>query len=169
MVTDYDVWHEKEEDVAIGSVLEILKRNVSLAIETIRRTAKKIDNNRNCECATALKNAIITDRKKIPAWLRKSLKPLIGKRILVTRAWEQSGETSGLLKNLGAEIVAIPTIDLCPANSFRGLDRAIDRLSGYDWAIFTSANAVHFFMDRFAKKGKDLGDLAGIKFCCNRP
>jgi len=79
MVTDYDVWHEKEEDVAIESVLEILKRDVSLAMETIRRTVKKIETNRTCECATALKNAIITDRKKIPARLRKSLKPLIGK------------------------------------------------------------------------------------------
>jgi len=81
MVTDYDVWHEKEEDVAIESVLEILKRNVSLAMETIRRTAKKINTNRTCECATALQNAIITDRKRIPARLRKSLKPLIGKYI----------------------------------------------------------------------------------------
>jgi len=96
-------------------------------------------------------------------------KPLVGKRILVTGAWEQSGETSGLLKDLGAEVVAIPTIEFAPPTSFKGLDRAIERLSVYDWAIFTSANAVHFFMDRFAKRGKDLSDLAGIKLCAIGP
>jgi len=96
-------------------------------------------------------------------------KPLIGKRILVTRAWEQSGEASGFLKELGAEVVAIPTIDFAPPTSFKGLDRAIERLSVYDWIIFTSANAVHFFMDRLAKRGKDLSDLYGIKLCAIGP
>jgi len=96
-------------------------------------------------------------------------KPLFGKRILVTRAWEQTGETSGLLKDLGAEVVAIPTIEFAPPTSLKALDRAIDRLFVYDWAIFTSANAVHFFMDRFAKKGKDMSDLAGIKLCAIGP
>ncbi len=81
LVTDYDVWHEREEDVTIESVLEILRSNVSLARGIIKRSVGKIRTSRSCICSTALKDAIITERKKIPLKLKRDLKPLIGKYI----------------------------------------------------------------------------------------
>ena len=72
-------------------------------------------------------------------------KPLTGKKILITRARDQSGEFATQLKNLGAEVIEFPTIEIVPPIRWKELDRAIDRLNSYDWVLFTSANGVNFF------------------------
>jgi uroporphyrinogen III methyltransferase/synthase len=81
-------------------------------------------------------------------------KPLTGKKILITRARDQSGEFATQLKNLGAEVIEFPTIEIVPPIRWKELDRAIDRLNSYDWVLFTSANGVNFFWQRFREKGK---------------
>jgi uroporphyrinogen III methyltransferase/synthase len=80
--------------------------------------------------------------------------PLAGKKILITRAREQSGEFASLLKKLGAEVIEFPTIEIVPPLGWRDLDQAIHQLKFYDWVIFTSANGVHFFWQRLKEKGK---------------
>lgn len=80
--------------------------------------------------------------------------PLNGKRILITRAREQSGEFATLLKKTGAEVMELPTIEIVPPLSWKELDRVFPRLRSYDWLIFTSANGVHFFWQRLREKGK---------------
>jgi len=82
-------------------------------------------------------------------------KPLIGRKILVTRARDQSSEFAATLKDLGAEVIEYPTIEILPPYSWKGLDGAIDELNAYDWIIFTSANGVNFFFQRLEEKGKD--------------
>jgi len=77
-----------------------------------------------------------------------------GKRILITRAREQSGEFATLLKKTGAEVMELPTIEILPPFSWKELDRVLPRLRSYDWLIFTSANGVHFFWQRLREKGK---------------
>lgn len=80
--------------------------------------------------------------------------PLSGKKILITRAREQSGEFATLLKKMGAEVVEFPTVEIVPPLRWKELDEAIDRLKSYHWIIFTSANGVHFFWQRLKEKGK---------------
>lgn len=80
--------------------------------------------------------------------------PLIGKKILITRAREQSGEFVALLKKMGGEVIEFPTIEIVPPLGWKDLDRAIHQLKSYDWIIFTSANGVHFFWQRLKEKGK---------------
>lgn len=80
--------------------------------------------------------------------------PLNGKRILITRAREQSGEFATLLKKTGAEVMELPTIEIVPPLFWKELDRVFPRLRSYDWLIFTSANGVHFFWQRLREKGK---------------
>jgi len=82
-------------------------------------------------------------------------KPLIGKRILITRARDQAGAFSSSLKDLGAEVIELPTIEIVPPVSWKGLDRAIDLIDSYHWLIFTSANGVNFFWQRWKEKNKD--------------
>jgi uroporphyrinogen III methyltransferase/synthase len=81
-------------------------------------------------------------------------KPLAGRKILITRAREQSGEFAIHLKRLGAEVIEFPTIEIVPPLRWKELDRAIDRLRSYDWVLFTSANGVNFFWQRLREKGK---------------
>jgi uroporphyrinogen III methyltransferase/synthase len=56
-----------------------------------------------------------------------------------------------------------------PPVSWRPLDRAITRLSKYDWAVFTSVNGVRYFFDRLPIVGCDLRELKGVKICAIGP
>jgi uroporphyrinogen III methyltransferase/synthase len=93
-------------------------------------------------------------------WYEK--KPLFGQRVLVTR--EQSAGFEPL-EELGAEIIAFPTIELVPPETYDALDQAIGKIESYDWLIFTSRNGVKYFFRRFFEEGRDIRDLKGIHIC----
>ena len=80
-VTDYDCWHETEESVTIEMALVNLEKNVATAKGIVRTAAARIPQNRECDCAQALKNAIITAPEKIPRQMKRDLRLLIGKYI----------------------------------------------------------------------------------------
>jgi len=90
-------------------------------------------------------------------------RPLFGRRIVVTRAREQASEFRRMLESLGAETIEFPTIEVIAPETWGPLDRAIEKLHGYDWLVFTSVNGVRFFLDRLQVLGKDVRDLKGIK------
>ncbi|HET9917474.1 MAG TPA: S-methyl-5'-thioadenosine phosphorylase [Candidatus Binatia bacterium] len=79
LATDYDCWNEHAGDVEIEHVLAVLQNNVMLARHTIAAAVTALTAQRVCGCASALKDAIITNRRLIPRKLRQDLKPLIGK------------------------------------------------------------------------------------------
>jgi len=79
LATDYDCWNQAAADVEIEHVLAILTQNVALAQKTVRRVALELPTFRACTCASALKNAIITEPARIPRQVRAKLKPIIGK------------------------------------------------------------------------------------------
>ncbi len=74
--------------------------------------------------------------------------PLTGKRILITRARQQAGRLAESLEALGAEIIRLPTIEIVPPESYADLDAALEAISGFDWLIVSSANAVAALADR---------------------
>ena len=78
-VTDYDVWHISEKPVTVEMVVEILNRNASIAQQAIVNLVKQFRSERTCECNRALKNAIITDPRVIPAETRQRLGILVDK------------------------------------------------------------------------------------------
>lgn len=75
-------------------------------------------------------------------------------RILVTRAPHQASELADRLRALGAEPVMIPTIEIAEPTSFAALDKAVAEISGFDWVVFTSANAVAPFASRLPRHGR---------------
>ncbi|MBM4044218.1 MAG: S-methyl-5'-thioadenosine phosphorylase [Planctomycetes bacterium] len=81
LVTDYDVWHETEEDVTVDAIIQNLLKNVETAKAVIKLAVPRIAAERKCHCPNALATAIITDKKSIPPKLRKKLKLLIGKYV----------------------------------------------------------------------------------------
>jgi uroporphyrinogen III methyltransferase/synthase len=87
-------------------------------------------------------------------------KPLFGKRVIVTRARTQAGSLSERLDELGAEIIEIPTIEICPPASFKEVDDALHRIKEYHWIIFTSVHGVHYFFERWGLLNKDIRELA---------
>ena len=78
-VTDYDCWHEGHASVNIEMVIANLKKNVERAKSVLRKLVTAVPGERDCACATALKDAIITDTKLIPAKRKQELALLIGK------------------------------------------------------------------------------------------
>lgn len=81
LATDYDCWHETEEDVSVDAVLAVLRDNVAKAQEILHASVKRVPRNRDCHCARALENAIITDTDRIPTSVKKDLDILIGKYV----------------------------------------------------------------------------------------
>ncbi|MFQ5790777.1 MAG: S-methyl-5'-thioadenosine phosphorylase [Acidobacteriota bacterium] len=79
LVTDYDCWHESEEDVTVEAVIENLNKNAETARRMIAETVRRLPFERDCECASALKYAIITQAEFIPEKAKRDLAPLIGK------------------------------------------------------------------------------------------
>jgi len=79
LVTDYDVWHETEEDVTVEAVVAILLENAAMAKGILRRAVRAIPSARTCPCPHALRDAIITARDRIPPATRERLKLLVGK------------------------------------------------------------------------------------------
>ena len=79
LATDYDCWHETEEDVSIEAVLGLLRKNVENSKRIVREVARRLPGKGSCGCDESLRHAIITDRKKIPAPARRKLALLIGK------------------------------------------------------------------------------------------
>jgi 5'-methylthioadenosine phosphorylase len=78
-VTDYDSWQEKSEKFTVDTILNIQHRNTDTIRKIIKLAVARIPEKRDCGCATALKDAIVTDRKLIPAEPRKKLDLLLGK------------------------------------------------------------------------------------------
>lgn len=92
-------------------------------------------------------------------------KPLAGRTVVVTRAASQAGEFVAELESYGAKVIVCPTIEIAEPESYERLDEAIDHLYGYDWIIFTSANAIDFFLRRLNTRGVKVEDLDEIKVC----
>ena len=89
-------------------------------------------------------------------------RPLFGRRIVVTRATQQAQALSEKLRELGADVMQMPAtliarLDLTP------LRRAIGEVSGYDWLILTSQNAVSIFWEQLLGESRDARALAGLK------
>ncbi|MGD2186441.1 MAG: uroporphyrinogen-III C-methyltransferase [Desulfobacterales bacterium] len=100
--------------------------------------------------------------------LRPTLKwfesrPLLGKRIVVTRARQQASDLVRRLSDLGAECLEYPTIKIIAPQDPEPLQQAIKNLPAYDWIVFTSVNGViHFFEQLFAA-GKDVRALGRMQ------
>ena len=91
-------------------------------------------------------------------------RPLMGKRIVITRAREQASDLVSMLSELGADCLECPAIKVVPPDDFEPLDAAIENIAEYDWLIFTSVNGVAFFFDRLFNYHKlDVRALGNIK------
>ncbi|MGI9022052.1 MAG: uroporphyrinogen-III C-methyltransferase [Acidimicrobiales bacterium] len=92
------------------------------------------------------------------AWFET--RPLLGRKVVVTRAATQASGLVDALRRSGAEVVHLPTIEIVdPADGGEALARAAGRVRDFDWVTFTSVNAVGRF---FARLG-DARALADTK------
>ncbi len=81
LVTDYDCWHPDHDQVTVDMIVANLMQNAKTAQQVIADAVDHLPFERTCECATALKHAIITRPEAIPATVKRELAPLIGRYI----------------------------------------------------------------------------------------
>jgi 5'-methylthioadenosine phosphorylase len=79
LVTDYDCWHPDHDHVTVEMVIANLQQNAATAQQIIAGTVERLPFERTCECATALKFALITRPDAVPALTAAELAPLVGK------------------------------------------------------------------------------------------
>ncbi|MCC6524325.1 MAG: uroporphyrinogen-III synthase [Polyangiaceae bacterium] len=81
--------------------------------------------------------------------------PLFGRRVLVTRAAHQAGDTAALLRSRGAEPLLFPVIALEPPPEPERVTAAVRELSAYALVAFTSENAVRALFEELDRQDKD--------------
>jgi uroporphyrinogen-III synthase len=85
--------------------------------------------------------------------------PLVGVRVVVTRAAHQATGLVRAFAEAGAEVETLPLLEVVPPADPEPLARAASNIATYQWIVFTSANAVDAFLPRLA--GSPAEALAG--------
>jgi uroporphyrinogen III methyltransferase/synthase len=100
-------------------------------------------------------------------WYEK--RPLLGKRIVVTRTRKQASALSNKLRALGAYVIELPTIRIESPTNLREFAELVQDAHVYDWIIFTSANGVEAFFDIFFKLYDDMREIGGARIAAIGP
>jgi uroporphyrinogen-III synthase len=95
--------------------------------------------------------------------MTESPRPLLGRRIVVTRARVQASSLVTALSELGAEVIELPMIETVPLESYEALDAALLNIFRYQWLIVTSANTVRVIAERLGALGADVSVLAAMR------
>ena len=89
--------------------------------------------------------------------------PLVGRRIVVTRAGAEAESLAARLRDLGAVPLVRPLIAITPPADPTPLDTALRELGNVDWLICTSANAVAAIIERLRVLGNRAGRPATLR------
>jgi len=81
MVTDYDCWHDSHESVSVDQIVAVLLKNAENACALVKHAVAAMPKERSCKCSSALANAILTDKAKIPMEVKQRMNLLLGKYI----------------------------------------------------------------------------------------
>src|SRR5216117_2996339 len=100
-------------------------------------------------------------------WYEK--RPLLGKRIVVTRTRKQASALSNKLRALGAHVIELPTIRIEPPGNLREFAELVRDAHVYDWIVFTSANGVEAFFDIFFKLYDDAREIGAVRIAAIGP
>ena len=79
MVTDYDCWHPEHDSVTVEQILTNLSSNAAAAKAVLRAAVRRLPTPRDCECASALKSALVTRPELVPEHVKSELAPIVGK------------------------------------------------------------------------------------------
>jgi 5'-methylthioadenosine phosphorylase len=81
MVTDYDCWHPDHDSVTAEQIIANLGRNAASARAVLMGALRRLPIPRACECADALKFALVTQGDVVPPEVKRDLAPIVGRYI----------------------------------------------------------------------------------------
>ena len=85
---------------------------------------------------------------------------LIDKKIIITRAVEQTSEAHDIFKKKGAEVFDLPSLVIGPPDDWQPLDDALKQIYTFDWIIFSSANGVKNVEERIKQMNLSLSEIS---------
>ena len=85
---------------------------------------------------------------------------LTDKKIIITRAQEQTSEARENFQKNVAEVFDIPALVIGPPDDWSPLDDALKAITTFDWIIFSSANGVKNVEDRMKEMGLSLSKIS---------
>jgi uroporphyrinogen III methyltransferase / synthase len=133
---------------------------------TLQDIARKVAEKNFAPPAVAIFGEVVSLGKEL-AW--HNARPLSGKRIVVTRTRKQAGALSDQLRDLGAEVIELPTIRIEPPSDLRAFAELVQDAHGYDWIVFTSPNGVTAFFEMFYKLYDDARDIGAARIAAIGP
>lgn len=95
------------------------------------------------------------------AWFES--RAFFGRRFVLTRAREQNEELAARLRGLGAEVLELPLIEISYPKDPDTAEEVLEGLGTYDWVLFTSANGVRGFFQRFFELYDDIRSLGFLR------
>jgi len=118
--------------------------------------------------AVAVFGTVVECRDKLN-WFER--RPLRGKRVVVTRTRAQASRLSRSLRELGADVLEMPTIRIrrSSGNELREFARCVADAHTYEWLLFTSPNAVEFFFEAFYTIRDDARSIGGARIAAVGP
>ena len=92
--------------------------------------------------------------------MKYTKKALTDKKIIITRAQEQTSEAREIFRENGAEVFDLPSLVIGPPDDWTPLDDALKKIFTFDWIIFSSANGVRNVEDRLRGIGLSLSEIS---------
>jgi len=133
---------------------------------TLRDIAQRVAERNFSPPAIAVFGEVVSLGKELH-W--EDQRPLAGRRIVVTRTRKQAGALSDKLRDLGAEVIELPTIRIEPPSDLRAFAELVQDAHAYDWLVFTSPNGVTAFFEMFYKLYGDARDIGGARIAAIGP
>lgn len=158
--------HGMNPEMPVAVIREGTKTQQNTVTGTLRNIVKEVEKYKLKPPAVVVIGNVVTLRNKL-RWFDNG--PLWAKRILVTRARNQGGTLSKLLREKGAQTVELPAIKIQLSGSDDEMDLAISKLSEFNWIVFTSVNGVESFFSRLNAHRLDSRALHGIKIASIGP
>jgi uroporphyrinogen III methyltransferase/synthase len=135
-------------------------------VGTLENLARRVAEEEFAPPAIAVFGDVVDLREKLN-WFEGG--PLSGKRIVVTRTRSQAGALSEQLRELGADVIELPTIRIEPPTDLRAFAELVQDAHAYDWIVFTSPNGVTAFFELFYKLYDDAREIGGARIAAIGP
>ena len=129
-------------------------------VATVSTLAAEVGRAGMSASAIVIAGEVVRQRDTI-GWFEK--RPLLGRRVVVTRNRERAGELSGRLERLGATVIELPLVEVAASVDRKLCGEVFAEIGGYDWLVFSSANGVKHFFDLFFAAFIDLRTLGVMR------
>ncbi len=95
--------------------------------------------------------------------------PLRDRLVVLTRPEGRGADWKDALVEAGAAVSELPLLEIKFEPDDTVLSEVLDAMGEYDWVVFTSANGVRGFFDRFFERFTDIRSVGGVRFACLGP